>query len=314
MTSSCRTSDTHDKSALTSATKIIQGMNRKTDAAEITCKRLEIAWVTEPLKQCRLCMALKSVLAFSVLFLFTYCEAKPDNCSDTRCKLLPVRKGFASEFRRKASRLTDEFLADRWVWASKISEPMLSLSFDYDILSLGLLTYQVRRMDLHLEDQPNGCLATLNSSCQNTVIERMLLNETEYSSRSDKVSHYTDVVCVAVIEQKVDLYSGVFDGNVVYHCCRKSEQASVWQASSIECELVAESSHWFKAFSGNLNILTVVMMFYCPALLLSLPDVILTSKKSVKRNPKESKELKNSVNKRKIDYRIPELVETRQLT
>ena len=138
---------------------------------------------------------------------------------------------------------------------------MLSLSFDYDIISLGLLTYQVRRMDLQLEDQPNGCLATLNSSCQNTVIGRMLLNETEYSSRSDKVSHYTDVVCVAVIEQKVDFYSGFFDGNVVYHCCRKSEQASVWQASSIECELVAESSHWFKAFSGTLNILTVVMMF-----------------------------------------------------
>ena len=169
--------------------------------------------------------------------------------------------------------LKDEFLADRWVWAPKISEPMLSLSFDYDILSLGLLTYQVKRMDLQLEDQPNGCLATLNSSCQNIVIGKMLLNETEYSSGSGEVSHDTDVVCVAVIE-KMDLFSGFFDGNVVYHCCGKSEQASVWQASSIECELVAESSHWFKAFAGTLNILTVIMILYCPAFLLALPDVI----------------------------------------
>ena len=177
----CRTSGTHDKSALTSAAKGNQGMNRKTDVTEITCKRLKIAWITESLKQCRLSMVPKSVFAFSVLFLFTYCEAKRDNCSETRYKLLPVGGSFAPEFRRKASQkgvrmvyldlrignesydpldLKDEFLADRWVWASKISEPMLSLSFDHDILSLGLSTYQVRRMDLQLEDQPNGCLAT----------------------------------------------------------------------------------------------------------------------------------------------------------
>ena len=111
----------------------------------------------------------------------------------------------------------------------------------------------------------------------------------------------------------MDFYSGFFDGNVVYRCCRKSEQASVWQASSIECELVAESSHWFKAFSGTLNILTVVMMFYCPALLLALPDVIFNLQEECEKEPKESKELKNSVNKHKIDYRIPELVDTRQL-
>ena len=156
--------------------------------------------------------------------------------------------------------LKDEFLSDRGVWASKISEPMLSLSFDYDILSLGLL----RRMDLQLEDQPSGCLATLNSSCQNIVIGRMLLNETEYSSGSDEVSHDTNVVCVAVIEEKVEFLLGFFDGYVVYYCCEKSDQVSV-QASSIECGLVPESNNWFKAFIGNLNILAVIMIFYCPA-------------------------------------------------
>ena len=258
----CLTSDTHDKSALTSATKGNQGMNRKTDLTEITCKRLKRAWLTESLTQCRLGMALKSVFASSVIFLFPYCEGKPENCSETRCKLLPTGGGFAPEFRLKSSQkgvrmvyldlkfgndsyhpLKDDFL--RWVSAGKISEPMLSLSFDCDILSLGLLTYQVRQMDLQLEDQPNGCLATLNSSCQNIVIGRMLLNETEHSSGSDEVSHDTDVVCVAVIEENGDFYPGFFDGNVVYHCCQKSEQASV-MASSIEWGLVPEISGWFK--------------------------------------------------------------------
>ena len=287
-------SDTQNKSALTSATERNQGMNRKTDVTEISCKRLKRAWVTESLKQCRLDMAHKTVFVFSVIFLFSYCEAKPENCSEARCKLLPTGGGFAAEFRRKASEkgvrmiyldlkigndsyqpldLKDEFLSDRWVWARKISEPMLSLSFDYDILSLGLLTYQVRQMDLHLEDQPSGCLATLNSSCQNMVIGRMLLNETEYSSGSNEVSHDTDVVCVEVIEEKIDFFSGSFDGNVIYHCCEKSKQASD-QASSIECGLVAESSDWFKAFIGTLNLLTVVMMLYCPVFLLALPDGI----------------------------------------
>ena len=97
-------------------------------------------------------MALKRVFAFSVFFLL----AKP------------VGDGFASEFRSKAFEkgarlvylnliigndshypleLPDEFLPHRWVWESKISkisEPMLALLDDYDILSLSRLKYQVR--------------------------------------------------------------------------------------------------------------------------------------------------------------------------
>ena len=169
--------------------------------------------------------------------------------------------------------LQDEFLSDRWVWANKISKPMLSLSFDYDIISLGLLTYQVRRMDVQLEDQPSGCLANLNGSCQDTVVARMLLNET--AEHTGEVLHDTDVVCVAVIEDEIDLYSGFFDGNVVYHCCGKHKQGSA-QESIVECELVVKSSGWFKAFYGILNILTLVMVFYFPAFLLALPDFIFT--------------------------------------
>ena len=88
-----------------------------------------------------------------LLFFLSSCQAK------AQCKVLPVGKGNASEFRVKASEKgvrivyldlkfrndsyrplesENEFLPNRWVWASLISEPMLSLSYDYDILSLGL--------------------------------------------------------------------------------------------------------------------------------------------------------------------------------
>lgn len=98
---------------------------------------------------------------------------------------------------------------------------MLSLSYDYDVLSLGLLTYQVRSMDVHLQDQPSGCLANLNSSCQNKAVERVLLNETEHSTYGE-LPHDTDVVCIAEIE-KTDSFSDFFEGNVRYHCCAKNK-------------------------------------------------------------------------------------------
>ena len=134
-------------------------------------------------------MAVEFIGFFSVLLFFlSSCQAKLGNYSEAQCKVLPVGKGNASEFRVKASEKgvriiyldlkftndsyrplesENQFLSNRWVWASLISEPMLSLSYDYDILSLGLLKYQTRSMDVLLEDQPSGCLANFNSSCQN---------------------------------------------------------------------------------------------------------------------------------------------------
>ena len=277
-------SDTHDKkSSLTSAIKVNQGMNRtrKTDATEITCK-LKIAWITESLKQRRL-MALKSVFAFSVLFVLTYCDGKPDNCSETRCKLLPVGEGLVYEFRSKASEtgvrlvylnlkigndsydpleLQDEFLPHRWVWASEITEPMLTLPDDYDILSFGLLNHQVRSMDVQLEDQPTGCLANLNSTCQNVAVGRMLL-ENVITGSSDELSHKTRVVCVTVIKK---IEYNTFDG---YHCCGRHRGPN---GNFILCDLSVANNKWKDVVDGILIILTIFVSFFIPAFPLALPD------------------------------------------
>ena len=112
-------------------------------------------------------MAAFKAVAFQSLACVWFCvstAAAVQNCSLVNCKVLPVGENIASEFRLKASEkgvrivylnlkignnsynpleLQDEFQPDRWVWARSSKEPMLSLLYDYDILSLGLLNYQV---------------------------------------------------------------------------------------------------------------------------------------------------------------------------
>ena len=254
-------------------------------------------------------MAVEFITPFSVfLFFLSSCQAEVENYSEAECKVLTVGEGTASEFRVKASEkgvrivyldlkfhndsyrpLESEngFLPNRWVWASLISEPMLSLSYDYDILSLGLLKYQTRSMDVLLEDQPSGCLANFNSSCQNKVVGRALLNMTQLNSGEPPDRN---VVCVAIIEDYVkDFLWSFFDGNVKFRCCEMSKQETE-ESAYIQCELEVQVSGWFKAFNGTLNLLTVLMMLYCPAFLLFLPDSIFNLQEECKKEERRENE------------------------
>ena len=253
-------------------------------------------------------MAVEFITPFSVfLFFLSSCQAEAENYSEAQCKVLTVGKGTASEFRVKASEkgvrlvylnlkfrndsycpLKKEVLPNRWVWASLISEPMLSMSYDYDILSLGLLKYQTRSMDVLLEDQPSGCLANFNSSCQNKVVGRALLNMTQLNSGEPPDRN---VVCVAIIEDYnfKDFLWSFFDGNIKFRCCEMSKQETE-ESAYIQCELEVQVSCWFKAFNGTLNLLTVLMMLYCPAFLLFLPDSIFNLQEECKKEERRENE------------------------
>ena len=247
-------------------------------------------------------MAIKSVFAFVVLSLFTYCEAKPENC-----KLLPVGGGLVSEFHHKASQkgvrlvylnlkignvsydpleLQDVFLPHRWVWANTITEPMLSLLDDYDILSLGLLNYQVRSMDVHLEDQPRGCLANLNPTYKNLAVGGMLLENVTIGS-SDELSDETRVVCVAFVNRSKDAHQ-----HINYHCCGMHKGPN---GPSILCDLTFDG-RWFTGFDGIINILWILMSLFLPALPLALPDCVFSLRRECdKDNRSESSEQPTNV-------------------
>ena len=176
-------------------------------------------------------------MAFTTILLpflcFLVSSTAEQNCSE--CSLFPDGENLSSEFQTKASEkgvklvylqvkttgndsysplnVQDEFLPEWWVYAKSISEPMLSLPYDYDALSLGLLNNQVRSMTVPLKEHPAGCLEALNSSCQNKVIGRALLKNVTISI--DKV----DVVCVRKIKDYSFLELLFRENNLEYDCC-----------------------------------------------------------------------------------------------
>ncbi|CAH3020519.1 unnamed protein product [Porites evermanni] len=228
--------------------------------------------------------------------------ASEQNCSVENCKVLPVGEDLESEFRLKASEkgvriiylnlkignnsynpldLPDEILPNGWMWAPSITEPMLSLPLDFDVLSLGLLNYQVRSMTVPLRDEPSGCLAGLNSTCQNMAVGSALLDNVTRSS-CVKLSRRTEVVCVLII--KKELHSNY--RSIKYHCCG-------FNVSRINCDFPVVNSNWFKAIDSFLVVLSTLVMFYFPALLLLLPDCIVNLKNEFASENDEGKQQTN---------------------
>ena len=267
-------------------------------------------------------------MVFDAIFLAVLCLSvvsctSRKDCNEVQCKLiLPAGEDLATEFQFKASEkgvrmvylnleigndsynpldVKDEFLPNRWVWARSVSEPMLSLSYDYDVLSLGILNYQVRRMNIPVEDHPSGCLAGLNSSCQDKVVGRALLTNVTKSS-SGELSKKTDVVCVAVIENGNDSLP-LFEANLNFYCCGKNRKAS----EEIICEQSVKTSGWLEAFIVILDMLTVVMVFYSPAFPLALPDFIFNFQEEVEKERRQEEEDLNerdsSEGSRRVDLR-----------
>ena len=257
-------------------------------------------------------MALIPRFALFALLLLPYqCEAKAENCSETQCLLLPVGDDLvASKFHFKASEkgvrlvyinLTivsnascdplekqDVFLPHRWIWANTVDEQMLTLHEDYDILSAGLLNYQVRRMDVKLKDQPSGCLAKLNSTCQNLAVGRMLLENVTSSSSGDILHQKRPVVCVAVINTTSTDDSKEHD--MWYHCCDMHEEARTGRAA-ICCDHVIYFSKWVKIVYRIFSLLSFYLALFAPALPLALPDYVFSLEDEVEKENRRAEQI-----------------------
>ena len=126
----------------------------------------------------------------------------------------------------------DKFLPSRWTWPQNIGEPMLSFSYQYEVLSFGLLRNQVRNLDVVLNEEPKGCYAELTSTCKDTAVARTLLDKV--IDPSDSPLHSTNVVCVSVVQRDMNLLSDCLDyGDVVYHCCDKEKRGNETRRSAV---------------------------------------------------------------------------------
>ncbi|XP_074629350.1 uncharacterized protein LOC141886961 [Acropora palmata] len=248
-------------------------------------------------------MALIPRFAFLSLLLLPYrCEAAAENCSETQCLLLPDGVDqVASEFRLKSSEkgvrlvyinlvignasydpldLPDVFLPHRWIWANTIHEPMLSLPEDYDIFSLGLLNYQVRSIEVKLKDHPSGCLAKLNSTCQNRAVGRMLLENVTSSVSGDILHKKTPVVCVAVINTTTTDDSS--EHTMSYHCCYVHKELRTGRAG-IRCDEKIDVGNWVATVNMVFSVLSFFLALFAPALPLALPDYVFSLEDEVER-------------------------------
>ena len=259
---------------------------------------------------CSMRMALIPRFAFFVLLLLPYqCKAKGENCRETQCGLLLVGD-VASDFRLKASRegvrlvyinLTtvidnseimhgqsirddlsqfpasppfDNRFPHRWIWAHTASEPMLSLPEDYALLSASLVTYQVKSIDVKLEDLPNGCLDELNSTCHNLAVARMLLQHVTSSISSDTHKN-TPVVCFA------EMNSPSFGASVWHRCCYVDKEAT--GPATIRCDKRIYVGEWFKIVNSIFIFLSFFLALFAPALPLALPDYVISLEDEVEK-------------------------------
>ena len=229
------------------------------------------------------------VICFSLLYVYFFIHFLTAE-QDVDCKLLPTDKDISTEFRLQASgervkmvylnlkigngsyhplELADEFLPERWVWAKSIKEHMLSLPENYDVLSLGLLKYQVTSLDVHLEDKPTGCVASLNSSRQNMAIGKMLLEyvTVEKKNSSDLQSQVVCVGMIKVIKSEVGKY-------LEYQCCRISPNNL--ESHQVLCDQTVSKSHWAELLDTILFLIAIFLVLFFPAFPLALPDYIFS--------------------------------------
>ena len=251
-------------------------------------------------------MAFKIIL-YPFLCLLVSSTAE-QNCSEYQCSLVPVGEDLTSEFQLKASEkgvklvylqvkitrndsygplnVQDEFLPDWWVYTRSISEPMLSLPYDYDALSLGLLNYQERSMIVPLKENRAGCLVPLNSSCQNKVIGSALLKNVTISI------HKEGVVCVRDVKD-YNLFQLLYYGhNLEYGCCIREKNYV-----GIRCNQSVRTTVWLDAFNAVLFMLQFVLVLYFPAFPLALPDFIFNFQEELEKEQQEDEKLKNELDR-----------------
>ena len=228
-------------------------------------------------------MAIQPICLIAIWFLAYSAAQRP--CGVSQCKLVPVRGDFAFTFQRLATekgvRLvyfdlqignnsihplesSERFLAKRWIWAKTIREPMLLMTDDaHDIHSLGLLRRQKRYMTVQLAEQPAGCLASLNLSCQDNVVGKTLLSKVTNLSHGNRLPT-TDCVCSFHTKK---MYREGWE----ILCCSVKE-ITERNSTVYRCGIAPENDWFVKPFYIIYVFLRYILLFYGPAIFLLLPD------------------------------------------
>ena len=265
-------------------------------------------------------MAIYAVFLIAVCLSATSAVHKP--CGVGQCKLVLVGQNPAVAFQQLASedgvRLVylnleignnsvhplesdERFLPKRWIWAKTIREPMLLMTDDaHDIHSLGLLRRQKRYMTVQLAEQPAGCLANLNVSCQDNVIGKTLLSNVTNLSHGNRLPP-TDCVCSFHTKK---MYREGWE----ILCCSVKE-ITERNSTVYRCGIAPENDWFVKPFHIISFFLRYILLYYGLAIPLLLPDWVFNLEREWSKEKEEKVEntMKSKDNTGEDSYNPKEL-------
>ena len=265
-------------------------------------------------------MAIYAVFLIAVCLSATSAVHKP--CGVGQCKLVLVGQNPAVAFQQLASedgvRLVylnleignnsvhplesdERFLPKRWIWAKTIREPMLLMTDDaHDIHSLGLLRRQKRYMTVQLAEQPAGCLASLNVSCQDNVVGKTLLSNVTNLSHGNRLPP-TDCVCSFHTKK---MYREGWE----ILCCSVKE-ITERNSTVYRCGIAPENDWFVKPFHIISFFLRCILLYYGLAIPLLLPDWVFNLEREWSKEKEEKVEntMKSKDNTGEDSYNPKEL-------
>ena len=265
-------------------------------------------------------MAIYAVFLIAVCLSATSAVHKP--CGVGQCKLVLVGQNPAVAFQQLASedgvRLVylnleignnsvhplesdERFLPKRWIWAKTIREPMLLMTDDaHDIHSLGLLRRQKRYMTVQLAEQPAGCLASLNLSCQDNVVGKTLLSKVTNLSHGNRLPT-TDCVCSFHTKK---MYREGWE----ILCCSVKE-ITERNSTVYRCGIAPENDWFVKPFHIISFFLRYILLYYGLAIPLLLPDWVFNLEREWSKEKEEKVEntMKSKDNTGEDSYNPKEL-------
>ena len=79
---------------------------------------------------------------------------------------------------------------DTWARVSGVhGQTLLSLAFNYGILSLKTLTFGTTLMRVNVSDQPRGCMLHMNETDKLVTVLRLLMTDFETEERETDDTH-----------------------------------------------------------------------------------------------------------------------------
>ncbi len=141
---------------------------------------------------------------------------------------------------------------------------LLSLAFNYDIMSLFTLTFGVRQMNVNVIESPMRCLQSLSSDKQLETILKLASNDFRSNTsirvmqnRTMEHNRYGSHVCHEMI--KINNGRGKFAS----HCCRvtyRNAQAMIWDCGN------NYPSIWLRLLDHMLATIKIAILFFAPLL------------------------------------------------